>query len=379
MLRNWLKSRRKAKNRTTAKDDPHTKLSLEHLETKSLLTTLVVDINNPTADQPGDNLYAQIQEAVDAADQGDVIKVHSGNYEPFIVLKSHLTIREAHRHSNPVVQLALGEPGSAPTNKFGVSLQGRGITLIGFNVEVEDNTPGVFGTGISVMGRENRLIDNTTQGGQLGFSLRGSDHFLLRNSATKAADRGFSLINTHRNTLLLNKAEGNRHGYVALASGENTFRGNSAVANEVGMMVRGNSNSLFHNIAIGNSTAGIVVSGEANTLRHNQAVSNGGPGISVSGSGHSVSGNQALLNEGDGLSISGNDHTVKHNRSWGNKGWGIYVDEAMATEFRGNRCFFNILGSSNEPEVCSHRFLFFFFLIPQYSSNPRPQTCFALG
>ena len=55
-------------------------LGVESLETRAMLTTLTVDIGDPTADAPGDNLYAEIQEAVDAAAPGDKIRVHEGTY-----------------------------------------------------------------------------------------------------------------------------------------------------------------------------------------------------------------------------------------------------------------------------------------------------------
>jgi hypothetical protein len=42
----------------------------------------------------GDNLYSQIQEAVDAAAPGDKIKVHAGTYNPFVVNTDNFTIRD---------------------------------------------------------------------------------------------------------------------------------------------------------------------------------------------------------------------------------------------------------------------------------------------
>ncbi len=61
-----------------------TRLSFEPLEQRTLLTTLTVDMGDPNADVPGDNLYAQISEAVAAASPGDKIKVHAGIYDPFV-------------------------------------------------------------------------------------------------------------------------------------------------------------------------------------------------------------------------------------------------------------------------------------------------------
>src|SRR5436190_16787292 len=76
MARHWLRSlfARPAASRRPA---PAGRLSVTRLEGRDVPAVLVVDSNNPAANAPGDNLYAQIQEAVDAAAPGDHIKVSS--------------------------------------------------------------------------------------------------------------------------------------------------------------------------------------------------------------------------------------------------------------------------------------------------------------
>ena len=97
------------------------RLAFEPLEQRTLLTTLTVDIGDPTANDPEDNLYAQISEAVAAASEGDKIKVHAGTYDPFVVNTDNLTIREANANSNPVVDgdLNLGDENCIEVNANG--------------------------------------------------------------------------------------------------------------------------------------------------------------------------------------------------------------------------------------------------------------------
>ena len=118
-----------ARSHRSAPCGRRSRLAFEPLEQRTMLTTLTVDIGDPTANDPGDNLYAQISEAVAAALPGDKIKVHAGTYDPFVVNTDNLTIREARRNSNPVVDGNLN-----PGNENGVEINANGVTIRGLTV-----------------------------------------------------------------------------------------------------------------------------------------------------------------------------------------------------------------------------------------------------
>ncbi len=108
-----------ARSHRSAPCGRQSRLAFEPLEQRTLLTTLTVDIGDPTADDAGDNLYAQISEAVSTVSPGDMIKVHSGTYNPFVVNTDNLTIREANANSNPVVDGDLKPSDASGESRLG--------------------------------------------------------------------------------------------------------------------------------------------------------------------------------------------------------------------------------------------------------------------
>ena len=78
--RNWFGSlfarpHRSAQCDRQSSHERQSRLAFEPLELRTLLTTLTVDIADVACGDAGDNLYCGIQEAVDAASEGDKIKV----------------------------------------------------------------------------------------------------------------------------------------------------------------------------------------------------------------------------------------------------------------------------------------------------------------
>ena len=348
MLRTWLKSRLKAKHHNSPKRDRHAKLSFEHLETKSLLTTLVVDINDPTADQPGDNLYAQIQEAVDAAEEGDVIKVHSGTYERFRVGVPNITIREARWNSNPVIDNQ--DAGDDP----GIWILENGVTIQGLIVNNRVNSPRPRYDGnvaISVARGGAKLIGNTTYGGGTGFSIAGlnvhligntafesarygfligfaENSLFLRNSSIGSGWAGFQLNNGRDNTLLLNSAEQGGSGFVIFGM-KNLLTRNVATDNQVGFLIRGWENNLHRNIATDN-ILGFAISerGYSTRLIGNIAKNNEMEGFRVGSTDNTVRGNWAINNGGEGFDVNTEDNTL--GRNW------VYTEEEGLMPFGSN-------------------------------------------
>ena len=187
-------------------------LAAESLEIRTMLTTLTVDIGDPTANDPGDNLYAEIQEAVDAASPGDKIKVHAGTYNPFVVEKDNLTIREAKANSNPVVDGNL-----SPGDENGVEVNANRVTIRGLTVQ---NASGSF-------------ADETGT----GFLVRGDNNTLKDNTANDNVSNGFVVDNGDDNTFIDNTASDNgsdnrSSGFVLFdGSDGNTLKGNIASDN----------------------------------------------------------------------------------------------------------------------------------------------------
>ena len=142
MFLNWLSHTKTRKHEATARRQSGRPMRLESLEKRSLLAALLVSSDDPGA-------FAEIQDAVDAAEPGDTIKVAAGTYLPFEVNTDGLIIREATRRSNPVID--------ATGFDVGVALNANGVTLRGLTVENAEQQ------GFLVTGDGNTLRDNTAR------------------------------------------------------------------------------------------------------------------------------------------------------------------------------------------------------------------------
>ena len=163
------------------------RLTAERLERRALLAVLTVDIADAACNDPGDSLFCQIQEAVDAASAGDTINVHAGTYEPFVVSTDNLTIREATKSSDPVIDGALNAG-----DENGIEVNADGVTIRGLIVRGSEN--GSFRNGFLVTGHHNTLIGNTASHNFAGFVLSGGGgNTLLWNTASDNSWYGLRL------------------------------------------------------------------------------------------------------------------------------------------------------------------------------------------
>jgi len=244
-------------------------LRLESLESRMLLATLTVNNANPVAcATPGDNLYCEFQEAVDAAKPGDTIRAHTGRYLPFTIKTDNLTIRPALGSSKPVIDgsLNLG-------NENGVEVLADGVTIIGL-------------TSVNASG------DNSYGGD--GFRIEGDNNRFFRNIATNNAFSGFQIYYGDLNTLEHNEASGNGVGFGGWRSNNNVLRHNSATSNNqgggFGFLFAGGvtGNLLTHNSADNHSRSGFEFNSvrsrgdmptSDNTLTKNIARNNGEAGF----------------------------------------------------------------------------------------------------
>ena len=94
----------------------------ESLESRTLLTTLTVDVGDAGCSAAGP-VYCEIQEAEDVANPGDEIQVASGTYLPVVIDVNDITIEEADNNANPVID-ATGATNAVVLDASGVTIRG---------------------------------------------------------------------------------------------------------------------------------------------------------------------------------------------------------------------------------------------------------------
>ncbi|MHC5004312.1 MAG: right-handed parallel beta-helix repeat-containing protein, partial [Planctomycetota bacterium] len=128
---------------------------------------LLVDVNDPDAE------YAQIQDAVDDAEQGDTILVAPGTYEPFVVVTDKLKIRAADDDERPVVDGSTNPGVFEPAGLYyAINIDADMCTLEGF--EVVGTTEGEdVAYGILITEHQNKVNDNYVTGNTHGIGVFG--------------------------------------------------------------------------------------------------------------------------------------------------------------------------------------------------------------
>jgi parallel beta-helix repeat protein len=218
-----------------------------------------------------------IQECVNRADPGDVIKVKGrGPFEECITistknLKLH-GIRSGKKKKRPTI-IAYDCGGPAITIRTGVT----GVHIVGFNIRLSKNE-GVLceGDNDDTVVKECFVVSNF----DVGLRLRGN---------------GMKVQSC--------KILGNRLGGIDVEGNNNTISMNRCIGSDAyGIKVTGNNNQVYKNRAQRNNIAGITLSGEANEVKDNLVTANSGDGIVFTGStGNRVEGNVVRSNDGTAI------------------------------------------------------------------------------
>lgn len=170
--------------------------------------------------------YISIQEAINYAEPGDTIEVHSGTYRENVNVDKPLTIRGMDTGGGiPVVDA--GSDGNS------ITLTADGIELEGF--EVTGSGWGWMNAGILVESDENVIVENVLHGNLYGIYLNASNKNIVTNNDICENAAGIGLASCHYNAITDNMVRYNEEGIEIRDSDNNTISENNISCNEYGI------------------------------------------------------------------------------------------------------------------------------------------------
>ena len=318
-----------------------------------------------TVGHTADADYRTIQDAVDAADAGDVIYVWNGSYyENVDVGTAHLTLEG---EGADVVTVTAADPSESVFEVYADYVNISGFTVRG---AIDYEMAGIHLTNADYCNisrtnayrnycsigmwhsRNNTLTNNTMSNNDRGIYLYDSSgNNTLENNTASDNQYGIYLYGSNNNTLADNTADSNDvYGIYLRKSNNNTLENNTASDTySVGIRVSSSRNNTLTNNTMSNNRHGICLSSSSgNTLTNNTANSNDYYGISLSNAdSNNITCNRVQNNTQRGFCISGGSigNTIKHNNiiengnynaTSGGWEWQFYIEQYQPVEAKHN-------------------------------------------
>jgi len=184
------------------------------------LTAIVFAVGNTTGkilivDDDGEADFAVIQDAVDAADPGDTIRVYNGTYNETVDIDKTLSLIGNSSAGTIIIR----------DGNIGVSIQKNGVSIRNFGIIGKGESTGIyawvdqltvkncsitgFPTGIYVRGIHNLIESSSFQSNMIGVMLNFCEKITLKDNQLTNNDYGCYIDSSEKISLLSNSFENN--------------------------------------------------------------------------------------------------------------------------------------------------------------------------
>ncbi len=246
----------------------------------------------------GPGNYTTIQEAIDAANAGDVVFVYGGTYYENLIVDKRLSLTGESKNFTTIDGNQTGDV---------VYVSSDWVNITEFTVTGSGSSG--YDAGVELDKVENcHVADNNVSDNYIGIFLNSSsNNTIVGNSVSYNLRVGISLITSNGNVIAGNSASNNTAViYLTDSSTNNSLTGNVANDNERGIhLVRSDGNFLIDNTILTTYLWGITISmSEGSVIENNTVSSSQHDGIwLVEASNSTVTGNNVSSSAWVGISI----------------------------------------------------------------------------
>ena len=248
--------------------------------------------------------YRSIQQGVDNATKGDIIRVFNGTYHENIHVDTSVSIIGNHSSNTTIIGSGIGDVVQILMNN--ILFEGFTVT----NSEIDD-----YYAGIHVQSEYNQIKENNCSGNNIGIFVEAEDSNQIINNTCSNNDRwGISLLYSNSNDISENDCSGNDNDGIYLRNADsNVVRKNICTYDGIYLRESG-GNRISENI-IENSEDGIYLRNS-----HRNRISN-----------------NTCMNNDDGILSSESDmNTISDNVFTGHKYADITVRDSTENLLRNN-------------------------------------------
>ncbi|MBC7081431.1 MAG: right-handed parallel beta-helix repeat-containing protein [Thermoplasmatales archaeon] len=315
-----------------------------------LVAILAISMPSDAAEIKVPDDYPTIQQAIDNASNGDIIKVNT-TAEPY--------------RENIVVNKEISLVGDPVIDAMG----GIGIKIEANNTLVENFTIFNGSIGIQVYNASftivNVTINNCTiYNCEYGIEFYEVNESLINNTQLNNTSCGIGLSSSNYNTITNNNVSNNSDGISLSSSWDNNITNNIVSNNSwYGIyLVFSDYNNITNNNVVSNNDDGISLSSSNyNTITNNIVSDNRWYGIRLSSSNNNnITNNNVVSNNDDGISLSSSNYnTITNNIVSDNRWYGIRLSSSNNNNITNNNVVSNnddgiSLASSNNNNITNN-------------------------
>jgi parallel beta-helix repeat protein len=233
--------------------------------------------------------YSNIQDAIDNANLGDIIKVYAGTYFENIVINERISLI-----GNGSVNTTIDGCGIMDV----VRITANDVRICGFTVT---NSSYTISSGVQYAGIKTNIVKNVN----------------ISNNNCSKNEIGIALWNSESNTIENNNCSFNDDGIFSYSSNSNNFKNNTCVANQyIGIIIdESDSNTIIKNTCNSKNGSGIILKkSHMNKLLKNVCNNNIYHGISLNKSNsNSIDNNICNSNRQNIVVIKSNSNIITNN------------------------------------------------------------------